>query len=314
MVRVLLYTDYLRYLEKIPIAELDEKQVDRFLNQSFIDSFESLRIVSPPEMRSFLNTVRTKYEVLALKALLRLKFSEIPTEKANLYIIPIGIFTSEVINTLLSKGSLKALIEAIPDEGYRTTLLNSWRDFERDKILLPLEIALDYHISHRILNGARRIMSPEDYASVKNYYGNYIDAVNIGIILKGKLLGVSIVDIQRMIVMEGRNIKKEMLLNAIRARNLEETIKNLMIEPFYSYIKEELPKFQSTKDIYFIEKALDRFIYNRAKITLASYPFQVNTALAYLDLKFYEIKNLKAIIIGHLEDLSAPIIRRYLIY
>jgi V/A-type H+-transporting ATPase subunit C len=313
LVRVLKYSDYSKYISKQVSTELDEKDVDRFLNQSFIDSLESLRIVSPPQMRSFLNIVRKRYEVSTLKAILRMKISNVPLSKATLYTLSIGAFTEKLIIDLLNKRTLKILVESLPVEGYKQTLLNVWRDYDRDKILLPLEIALDNHVYNEILNGARRNMDPDDYSATQGEYGRLLDINNISIILRGKILGMNILNIQKMIVREGRYLKKDKLLSAIRARHVEDAIKIFMVEPYENYIRDSFIKYQNTKELRYIENALDRYIRDRAIIILASYPFQVRSPQAYLDLKYYEIMNLKAIILGLMEGLSPTVIREYLL-
>lgn len=314
MVRILSYTDYSRYITKQATMELSEKDIDAILNKSFIDALESIRTVSPPEIRALLTTARVRFEASALKTMLRLKFGGEPAQRALMYILPIGVFSEKVITELLSKGTLKAMIEAIPEEGYRDALMRSWREFERDKILLPLELALDYHVYTRMLNSARRILTPEDYLSVYNYMGRMIDANNINVILRGKLLGMNPVIIQKMIAREGRYIKKDGLLAAIRSRNLEEAVKNLMVPPFDYYLGAGWKRYQAKKELYLIENMLEKCIYDKAKLTLGTFPFQIQTPLAFLDLKYFEIKNLKTIIIALLEGVPPPTIKDYLIY
>ena len=314
MIRILGYTDYSRYITKQASMELSERDVDSLLNKAFIDAIESIRTVSPPEIRSLMTVVRSKYEAAALKTLLRLKYSGESLQKALMYVIPIGIFSEKAISDLLSKGTLKAMIEAIPDEGYRAVLTSAWRDFEREKILLPLELSLDYYTFTRMLNSARRILTPEDYLSIYNYMGRTIDAINVNIILRGKVFNLNPVEIQKMIVREGRYIKKDSLLAAIRSRNIEDAIKNLMIPPFDYYLSIGWKKYQAKKEFYLIENMLEKSIYDKAKLILGTYPFQIQMPLAFVDLKFYEVNSIKIILVALLEGIPPSTIREYLIY
>ncbi len=314
MIRILSYTDYSKYIAKQAGVELSEREVDRLLNKAFIDAIESIRIVSPPEIRSLLTVIRLKYEAAVLKALLRLKYSGEPVQKALMYMVPVGLFSEKTILELLSKGTLKSMIEAIPDEGYRNILTSVWRDFEREKTLLPLELALDYYTFTRMVNSARRILTPDDYLAIYNYLGRMIDATNINIILRSKLSNLNPVEIQKMIVREGRYIKKDVLLSAIRSRNIEEAIKHFMIPPFDYYLSMGWKKYQAKKEFYLIENMLEKSIYDKAKLVLGTYPFQIQTPLAFIDLKFYEVNNIKTILIALLEGIPPSEIKDYLIY
>ncbi len=314
MIRILSYTDYSKYISKQAGMELSEREIDSLLNKAFIDAIESIRMVSPPEIRSLLTVIRSKYEAAVLKTLIQLKYSGEPTQKALINVIPVGLFSEKTILELLSKGTLKSMIEAIPDEGYKNVLTSAWRDFEREKILLPLEIALDYYSITRMLNSARRILTPEDYLAIYNYMGRAIDATNINVILRSKLFNLNPVLIQKMIVREGRYIKKDVLLSAIRARNLEEAVKHFMIPPFDYYLSIGWKKYQAKKEFYLIENMLAKSIYDKARLVLGTYPFQIQTPLAFVDLKFYEVNAIKTILIALLEGIPPSEIKDYLIY
>ncbi|WEU40050.1 MAG: V-type ATPase subunit [Candidatus Odinarchaeum yellowstonii] len=313
MIRILSYTDYSKYISKQAGLELSERDVDSLLNKAFIDALESIRMVSLPELRSLLTAIRSKYEAAVLKTLLRLKFSGEPVQKALMNVIPVGLFSEKTIMELFSKGTLKSMIESIPDEGYRNALTSAWRDFEREKVMLPLEIALDYYTFIRMLNSARRILTPEDYLAIYNYMGRVIDVTNINIILRSKIFNLNPVEIQRMIVREGRYIKKDLLLAAIRSRNIEEAVKHFMTPPFDEYLSVGWKKYQAKKEFYLIENMLEKCLYDKAKLVLSTYPFQIQTPLAFIDLKFYEVNSIKTIVIALLEGIPPSEIREYLI-
>jgi len=156
-------------------------------------------------------------------------------------------------------------------------------------------------------------MGPDDYSAILGEYARLIDVNNMDIILRGKILKMHTVNIQKMIVREGRYIKKDKLLAAIRARHIEDAFRVFMVDPYDKYLREGYQKFEAKNELFYIENALNKYIKDRAVIILASYPFQVRTPLAYLDLKFIETINLKAILLGHLEGISPSEIREHII-
>ncbi|MHA1581624.1 MAG: V-type ATPase subunit [Candidatus Baldrarchaeia archaeon] len=56
------------------------------------------------------------------------------------------------------------------------------------------------------------------------------------------------------------------------------------------------------------------FIYHVSKSVSYGYPFYIGSILCYLNLKWFEVKNLKTIVVGKEERVIPLHIRKYLIY
>jgi len=312
IIRILQSTKYPEEFSKLS-GEISLEKIDRIFTENFIATFESLRMVAPSNIRKFLSVIGKKYEAEVIKSLLRSKYADLPVNEALFYTIPIGVYTEETIRRIYMKPNLKSLIESIPDDGFKAALSDAWRDFERDRNLLSLETALDHYVYNSIF-AYIRMLGHEDYPGAYNFYGTEIDLNNINIVLRGKAADLNPAIIQRMIVREGLRVKKEILLEGIRARSVVDAANKLAVSIYAPYIIKGAKKYQQTGNISILERVLDEFLMNRCRLLLARFPFSLETILGFITLKYFETRNIKALIIGKEEKLAPSVIREFLVY
>jgi vacuolar-type H+-ATPase subunit C/Vma6 len=72
--------------------------------------------------------------------------------------------------------------------------------------------------------------------------------------------------------------------------------------------------YEKEPDITQIEALADRYIAHQSFKEFTGYSFHIGIALAYLNLKFYELRNIKASIIGKYENIPVQKIRNVLTF
>jgi len=313
MVRLLEQSPYGPKLVAFPFEQINSEILDRVFSEDFIETFSALYRSSPSDVKEFLNKIRMKFEARTLKTLLRTKVANLPLEEAMRYIIPVSVFTRPVCEELLKKKDLKEMVENIPIRIFRKALEENWRYYEETRNILPLEVAVDRVSFEEIWKYIKDNMGGLDKRVSRRVVGVEIDSINIKILLRGKLLGLDHLTIQKLLLRVNYRLRDEILRKSLEAKSVSEVVETLAVHPYDSILHDVLRKYEKKDLLTGIEVELDKLIYEASKKAGYGYPFQIGTILCYLNLKWFEIKNLKTIVVGKEERIIPVHIRKYLI-
>lgn len=320
VVGLLEQSSYGSRLETLQFEEINSENLDRIFSEDFINTFNTVFNISPHTVKECLNKIRMKFEARTLKTILRAKAANLILEEAMRYLIPVGSFSREFCEELLKeKKSLREIVESIPIQVFRDTLEENWKIYEETQSILPLEIAVDKAAFKEIWKYIEDEMSGLDKQIVEHVIGTEIDTINIKIILRGKILKLEYDFIQNLLLEANYKLEEEIIRQSLQANSIGEVIKIVAVPPYQAILNKALKEYKKERSLAIFEMELDKLIYEVSREAgfgspfRYGYPFQIGTILCYLNLKWFEIRNLKTIIVGKEERASPTQIRKYLI-
>ena len=314
MVRLLEQSPYGPRLAELPFEEINSRSLDRVFSEDFIEAFNAVYRSSPNKVRTFLDNVQMKFEARTLKTLIRVKAANLPLEEAMRYVIPVGTLTMDLCEGLLRKKDLKEMIDAIPIKIFKEAIKERWRYYEENENIFPLEVAIDKTAFEEIWRYIEDNMKGVDKQAAERVVGTEIDTINIKVILRGKSLDLNPSTIQDFLLRAKYKLKKEAVERGLYARNITEAAEALTVYPYETVMHRALRMYEEEKSLTAFEVELDKLIYDVSRKVGLGYPFQIGTILCYLNLKWFEIKNLKTIVVGKEEKVIPLHIRKYLVY
>jgi len=140
-----------------------------------------------------------------------------------------------------------------------------------------------------------------------------IDIENLKIILKGKADGLSSEAISNYTTSKGYELASWKLKELADVESIEGVISSLDGTKYAPIVTENLEEFEKVKSVYVFEKALDSYLVQMGKKLSLRQPFGIGPIIGLITSKELEIRNLKIIIKGKIEGLSASEIREILV-
>ncbi|MCK4885561.1 V-type ATPase subunit [Candidatus Bathyarchaeota archaeon] len=298
-------TPYKPEIAEIRSKELSSSSLEDALLQNFIKTCEELMISSPKGIRLLLSTFLMKFEANCVKGLLRAKQAELDVEEAMKYIMPVGrLDETRCRKTLEISENTADIVESFSDLEYGSVLEKAFAVYEEEKIFYLLEVALDRHVYSKIWRAIGKFRGL-DKKIARTVIGLEIDSVNVKTILRCKAMGISKNQIRRYLIPVSEVLGEKELEEAMSCLDMQSTINSLAksakraMARDHQYIFTELKELHVTS-LTTLETVLDRGLVETSLRMLKRYTpfFNIGLILAFLNLKWFEVKNLRAIIRG----------------
>ena len=321
--------DILSTLEKTPynkeIAEIDSTNLnssaleEAFL-RNFIRTYEDLVDYSPKGIRILISAFLTKFEVNCVKAMLRAKEANLSTVEAMKYIIPAGKLNKTKCKEILENSEKIAdIVEHLSDMEYGPVLDKALTDYKEDRIFYLLEVALEKHVYSMVWRSIGKL-GGLDKRIAKTIVGMEIDFANIKTILRCKAMGIKEYQIIRYLIPVSEIFGEKELEKIIKDSDISIFINSLVrlakgeMARDYYYVFNELQQ-QKVTSLTMFETILDKGIIKTNLKMIKRYTpyFNLGLILAYLNLKWFEIRNLRAIIRGTEARISPEKVKKTLI-
>jgi len=316
-------------LEKTPyrpeISELNTKglssiSLEQALLKNFIKTCEEIIELSPKDVRLLLSALLMKFEANCVKTLLRAKEANLSVEESMNYIIPAGRLSEDRCKkTLENSENIADIIDSLSDMEYGPVLEKAFEVYLKEKIFYLLEIALDRHVYHKIWRATGKFWGL-DKKIVRTAIGLEIDSVNVKTVLRCKATGISKNQIKQYILPVSEVFGEKELEEAMSCLDMQSTIDSLVESAKrarardHRYIFTELQESHVTS-LTALETILDRgLIKTNLRIIKRYTPFfNIGLLLAFLNLKWFEVKNLRAIIRGSEARIAPDRVKKLLI-
>jgi len=280
------------------------------LNSSFLEAallanyaeiMQKIVNVSSGNIKKLLLSLSKKLEVSNVKTMLRAVKGHIDVDKAMKHIVPLGILDSNRCREIMEAArSVEDVIAALSDFEYGKVLNHAFN--ERGEDLKLLEVALDKAVYREILKTVEKLTGV-DQKIAYNVIGIELDAINIKIILKGKELSVSS-EIVKEYLMPTTFLNETILEKALMATDTQSMMKRLSmtvewLHPVYKKIFTQMLA-ESNLPLSRLETLLDKAPLEMSLSVLREHSRYYNIAfiLAFLNLRWAELKNLRCIIKG----------------
>jgi len=305
-------TFYASQTEALAGKKFDMIMFEKQLWKDFDDVYRRVLSYASEAARNFLTCDYNRYEAECLKAIFRTVYGGMPLDEALPQMVPVGRFTLEFCANLLKEAIPRKILEkAVENMALRQELIRALPKSEKEGTPLPIEIALDNFYYTELWGGIKRLEQLERPA-VKRIIGTEIDVNNINIVLRAKLTGLPPSAINDLLIPISFRLDAE-LSKSVHASTVWEALKILASGTYGKILRELIAVCEQKNSVFLAEMALKRLLATENLATFMGYPFQVGILLAYLNLKFYETKDLRAVLIGKFNDISAERIAELLV-
>ncbi|BAW31689.1 MAG TPA: ATP synthase A1 subunit C [Methanothermobacter sp.] len=281
------FPDYAKYIDEYPIEKALESQL--------AEIYQLITEIAPKRIKGVFEAQSKKWDIKNIKSLLTAKDTGLSPEETMNLIIPFGELKDKIKN-LTDLETVEDIVTALEDTEYGPILESALPDYEKTRMLLPFEAALDKYYMETLLGILEEISIPkEDIEILRTYFGTQVDAANIKIILRAKADNLKYEDIKPYIIPEGYQLPEWKLQDLIEAEDIKGIISELEGTDYGPVLADALPEYEKTRSLATFEKALEKHINETARTFALKRPLGVGPMITFLSRKEAEIKNLKVI-------------------
>ena len=302
-----------------PTDKIDSIALEEALLKNYVKTCQNLIKFSVGDIRSLLLAVLKKFEVSNVKAMLRAVKAKMNVDEAMKHIIPVGALDKNKCHVILagSKG-IEDVVNSLLALEYGVIMKSVLNKRTMYEDLVPLEVALDKAVYQGIWEAAEKLKGL-DKTIAKGVLGIEVDAVNVKIILRCKAKEVSQEHIKNYL-MPTALIDEKALEEAIKAPNVKSAMACLLKvaenaeTPFYQNIFNQILK-EHDAPLSRLEAILDKASLKMSLYMMKKYTryYNIGFILAFLNLKWFEVKNLRCIIHGSERKIPLSQVRKLLV-
>jgi len=311
-IRVLSDTVYGPYVAKFIGKPFDVRQFEDAIQESYHDDYvRVVRATASAAARDALMLMHRKHELDCLKTILKCVMEGIPVEQAKDLITPMGEYTYDRCLELLKMKDPAMVVEDIKDRKARRLVLDSLPECKKLGSTIPLEASIDKYYYTSIWNVTQKLPR-SDKAPIENILGVAIDSANLGILIRGKEAKIPISHLEKFILPIKYRLASE-FEQAMNAPTAGDALR-ILSSGFYSEaLQRAAETVKSVESLFPVEIAMKRYLASRNLSVFTGYPFHAGTLLAYLNLKLYQTQDIRAIVLGKKDGITADRIRDFLI-
>jgi len=299
----LLDTPYGEQISAISSEKISYAFLETVILRNYAETSQKLVKFSSGNIRKLLLAFSKKLAVLNVKVMLRAVKAQIDVDETLKHIVPVGTLDVNRCRAILEAAkSVEDVIAALPDFEYGRVLPHAVEERGDIEDLALLEVALDKAVYREILETAEKLTGV-DQKIAQEVIGIELDAVNVKIILKGKELAVS-PEIMKDYLMPTALFDEEILDEAVNAVDVKSMMERLSMivefaHPVYKKIFTQVLK-ESNAPLSRLEAILDKAPLEMSLSVLKEHNryYNLGFILAFLNLKWAEVKNLRCIVKG----------------
>jgi vacuolar-type H+-ATPase subunit C/Vma6 len=316
----LLETSYRDNILRVPPDEFNSISMEEALLENYAQTLNKLLKYSRGDVENVLLAIVGKLVISNVKTLLRAAKTEMEIDETVKHIIPVGSLNKDQYRNILSSSSslestVELLVKSDLDPAIRELIVQKKIN---ENSLLVLELALD-RAAFRMIFASIEKLKGLDNLIAKNVLGIEADAINLKVIFRCKMQNYP-KDRVKEYFMPSFVFNEEVFERALELPDIK-SIAEYMLEvsertnnPFYSdmfahiskHCKSSLSELEKILEITSLKTSL-----NIMKKYLKYY--NIGYVLAFLNLKWFEIRNLRCLIVGSERGIAAELIQRFLV-
>jgi V/A-type H+-transporting ATPase subunit C len=315
-------TAYQQEISEIAPQGVSSISLEDAVLRNFIRTVDEIARYSPKNVREFLATTLKKFEASNVKTILRSKSAGVGVDDALRNVIPAGKLDHATCKEILEKSqSVRDVVKHLSHTTYGPVLEQVLEEYEKTKLLLPLEVAVDRCVYGQIWKAVVKLKGL-DGRIARTVLGLEVDSINIRTILRCKQMGLSQDQMTRFLIPVSDVLRKKELEEAAKATDTRAILDCLLaaarlnLARDYQHLLIELTKdYESRRSIPHLEMVLDRGLIRTSLRMLKRYTpfFNIGLVLAFLNLKWFELRNLRTIIAGVERGMPPSKVRELLI-
>ena len=295
-------SSYSKQLLTVSSNILDSRFLEAALLQNYAVTIQKLIEFSSGNIKKLLIALSKKVEVANIKTMLRAAKAHIDVSEALKSIVPMdGLDMDRCHAILIEAKSVEDVIVALSDFEYGKVLKPVVELWGKIDVTL-LEVALDKSVYREILGNIEKLTGI-DKKIAKDVIGIELDAVNVKTILRGKKMAVN-PEVIKEYLMPPVFFTEDVLEEAMKAADIKSMIENLSMivdstHIVYKKIFTQLLK-KSNAPLSLLEAILNKAPLEMSLFALKEHGryYNLGFILAFLNLKWTEVKNLRCIVAG----------------
>lgn len=319
---MLLRTPYQSALQALGNQQRDVATIENVLVQKYITTCEVIKEHSPTNIRFLLSTMLKKFEVDNIIAILRAQWAGLSVPEAMKFITPVGGMDEARCQSILeTAASASDVVERLADVEYGPVLKNAMAGQRESEGLQFLEASLNKHLYNEIYKALSKLRG-RDKKIAATVLGMEIDSKNIILIVRSLSMKIAKDQVKRYLLPTSQVFSEKELDTAIGAKDIPSSIESLLAvaqrrpaRDYQDMLTDLLSEYQATQSLARIEVILDRNLLKTSLRMLKRYTpyFNIGLLLAFLNAKWFEVRNIRAILRGAEGGLHPETIRSVLI-
>ena len=291
---------------------VDISLVEHALKQDLIISYMKILTFLRGKPAELLKTFLGRFELYNIKTIVRsLVYGKTPKEKVTPFIFSLGKYHTIPIDEALESENIESFIKITKNTPFARPLEIGYQQFEAEKTLFPLEIALDIDYYVR-LKQALDSLGPVDKIDSWELLSLYYDIINLIWLFRFKeYFKFTPEQIFQYIIPYGQHIKGELFWKIAGESDLARAIDDIGLKPYDHLLRSA--KQINGNYILGIEISLFRYLYNQSIKVLMKFPLQSAPFIAFFIIKEMEIRDIITILTCKNIGASQEKIRDYLI-
>jgi len=315
-------TSYQKEISEMSPQQLSSISMEEALLKNFLRTLDEIARSSPRDIRALLTRILMKFEASTLKAILRTKSAGLELEQAMRYVMPAGrLDAARCADIIRNSKNIGDVVKLVYDTEYGPVLKDALPEYDKTGALFPLETAIDRFVYGRVMRAAKKLRGL-DKKIAATVLGLEIDTMNIRVLLRFREADISHDRATRYFLPVSDVFGQEALSEAMQTKEVKSAIERLLeaaefnlARDYQLLLKELMKEYEVHKSLSRLEVVLDRGLLETSLRMLKRYTsfFNIGFLLAFVNLKWFEMRNLRAIVRGADEKIPSERTRELLV-
>ena len=279
---------------------LDSNLLEQSLISTLVQEACILTRSMPAPGKAFINHWMYRFELINLKLLLRIKFTQSPVTDLQTRLIDLGPLTAIPVDRLLATEDITEFLRQLESSPYKAMAMQARQVYEEKQSLFDVESVLDSHY-YQVLHRLSNVLAREHRQVTKRLLGVLLDQVNLSWLLRLRFsFHLNAPHVYFLLAPGGHNLGMPVLLELAQQETLEQVLQKLP-EPLASRLAE-------ATSISSVEFSMAELAQNTAQLALRTTSFNLGRAFAYLYLREQQMQLMHSTIKARLLGLGHEII------
>jgi V/A-type H+-transporting ATPase subunit C len=307
-------TPYRQDVEEAGVKYSGVYRLEYALRKNFSRTFTKISgLVRGEEAENYLDVFLKLWDVQNVKTILRGKSIHVASEEIFECLLPMGSLDEASLSEMIKQPDVKSVIDLMAawDIEYARPLMHAFSQYQSDRSLIPLDVALDRYHYERALGSLKK--DNYDATVVRGLLTTQIDIINIKSALRMARDKVSPEEAKVYFIDGGRKLDQDFFISMISTKSVEGALK--MLEPTrYSFLKAAPEESLKKEKISDLEKMLDRYMILQGISVYRGDPLSIAIPVGFFWAKYNEMTNLRIIARCKTVGMSEEQVKRELIY
>ncbi len=276
----------------------DLKKYDIELEKSMLAMVQRVVEMLPDEGKSFAEAYMLKYDANMIKRILRAKYAGVSKNRIYEEVYEGRFISKLIIQHMVEATSMEDAITALDATPF-AEVIKVWNE---SNDIYKVDIALDRIVLKNLVE-SKRMLDENSMEPINIVIPMFVDVFNIKTIVRAKSAGIE--DIGNLLLDGGYQLSDWKVRSMANARTLDEALSQLEGTD-YAFLRD-------VEDPFIVELELDKMLLRKVNEIGLTFATTAGPLIMFLVSKEYEVRNLKGIIKGFMEDLPKDRIRGLLV-